>query len=270
MAKELVTDELWEVIEPLLPEEPLKPRGGRPRIDDRAALTGILFVLKSGIPWEMLPQVMGCGSGMTCWRRLKEWQAAGVWEKLHRKLEALGSAGQGRRDRLGEIVIGLGERPRPRGGKKTGPNPTDKGKKGSKRHVVVDRGGIPLSVTHSAANVHDSKVLEEAIDAISPIRKPHRGRPRKRPKKLHADKAYDFPRCRQALRKRGITPRIARRGIESSEKLGRYRWVVERTLSWMNRFRRLKVRYERREDIHQAFLDLGCAMICWRYFQQLC
>src|SRR5688572_17656574 len=72
MAKELVTDELWETIEPLLPPEPPKPQGGRPRIDDRAALTGIVFVLKSGIPWEMLPQEMGCGSGMTCWRRLKE------------------------------------------------------------------------------------------------------------------------------------------------------------------------------------------------------
>ena len=84
---------------------------------------------------------------------------------------------------------------------------------------------------HSAANVHDSKVLEEAVDAIGSIKRPH-GRPRKRPKKLHADKAYDFPRCREALRKRGITPRrIARRGIESGEKLGRYRWVAERTLS---------------------------------------
>ena len=93
MAKELVTDELWETIEPLLPEEPPKPKGGRPRIDDRAALTGILFVLKSGIPWEMLPQEMGCGSGMTCWRRLKEWQQAGVWEGLHRKLlDRLGKA----------------------------------------------------------------------------------------------------------------------------------------------------------------------------------
>jgi IS5 family transposase len=127
---------------------------------------------------------------------------------------------------------------------------------------VVDRSGIPLSVIHSAANVHDSKASEQAVDAISPIRKPHRGRPRKRPVKPHADKAYDFPRCRRALRKRGITPRIARRGIESGEKLGRYRWVVEQTLSWMNRFRWLKVRYERREDIHQAFLDLGCALIC--------
>ena len=100
--------------------------------------------------------------------------------------EALGSAGRGRRDRLGEIFIRLGERPRSRGGKKTGPNPTDKGKSGSKRHVVVDREGIPLAVIHSAANVHDSKVLEEAVDAISPIRKPSRGRPRKRPVKLHA------------------------------------------------------------------------------------
>src|SRR5215208_2312058 len=131
----------------------------------------------------------------------------------------LGSAGQGRRDRLGESILGLGKRSCSRGGQKTGKNPTDKGKQGSKRHVVVDREGIPLSVTHTAANVHDSKVLEEAVDAISPIRKPRRGRPRKRPKKLHADKAYDFPRCREALRKRGITPRIARRGIESSERL---------------------------------------------------
>ena len=82
MAKELVSDELWEFVEPLLPEEPPKPKGGRPRLDDRAALSGILFVLKSGIPWEMLPQEMGCGSGVTCWRRLKEWQEAGVWERL--------------------------------------------------------------------------------------------------------------------------------------------------------------------------------------------
>jgi transposase len=95
MAKELVTDELWEVIEPLLPEEPPKPKGGRPRIDDRAALTGIIFVLKSGIPWEMLPQEMGCGSGMSCWRRLKEWQEAGVWARLHQKLlDRLGEADQ--------------------------------------------------------------------------------------------------------------------------------------------------------------------------------
>jgi IS5 family transposase len=88
--------------------------------------------------------------------------------------------------------------------------------------------------------------------------------------KLHADKAYDFERSRKALRKRDIAPRIARRGIESAEELGRYRRVVERTLSWMNRFRRLRVRYKRGDDIHQTFLDLGCALICWRYVQRLC
>lgn len=95
MAKQLVTDELWESIEPLLPPEPPKPEGGRPRIDNRAVLTGIVFVLKSGIPWEMLPQEMGCGSGMTCWRRLKEWHEAGVWERLHLVLlDRLGEADQ--------------------------------------------------------------------------------------------------------------------------------------------------------------------------------
>ncbi len=95
MAAPLVTDELWAVAAPLLPPEPPKPKGGRPRVDDRACLTGILFVLKSGIPWEMLPQEMGCGSGMTCWRRLREWQEAGVWDRLHRALlNRLGEAGQ--------------------------------------------------------------------------------------------------------------------------------------------------------------------------------
>jgi transposase len=95
MAKELVSDELWEIIEPLLPPEAPKPQGGRPRVDDRAALSGIIFVLKSGIPWEMLPQEMGCGSGVTCWRRLREWQEAGVWERLQRVLlDRLGEADQ--------------------------------------------------------------------------------------------------------------------------------------------------------------------------------
>jgi transposase len=86
MSKPLVPDQLWEVIEPLLPPEPPKPKGGRPRVPDRAALSGIIFVLRSGLPWEMLPQEMGCGSGVTCWRRLRDWQKAGVWRKLHREL----------------------------------------------------------------------------------------------------------------------------------------------------------------------------------------
>jgi transposase len=91
--KELVSDELWAVVAPLLPREPAKPKGGRPRVDDRAALTGILFVLRSGLPWGMLPRELGCGSGVTCWRRLRDWQAAGVWHRLHRALlDRLGAA----------------------------------------------------------------------------------------------------------------------------------------------------------------------------------
>jgi transposase len=93
--KPLVSDELWALVAPLLPAEPPKPKGGRPRVSDRAALTGIIFVLKSGIPWELLPQELGCGSGVTCWRRLRDWQEAGVWDRLHRELlDRLGEADQ--------------------------------------------------------------------------------------------------------------------------------------------------------------------------------
>ena len=117
MAKVLVTDELQEIIEPLLPPEPPKPRGGRPRVPDRAALTGIVFVLKTGIPCEMLPKEMGCGSGSTCWRRLRDWQKSGVWHRLHRTLLDR----PGGRDRLVEGVPALGERARqacpPKGGR---------------------------------------------------------------------------------------------------------------------------------------------------------
>ena len=148
---------------------------------------------------------------------------------------------------------------------KVGKNPTDRGKPGSKRHLVSDRGGVPLAVVLSAANVHDSKVFEELVDALEPIKRSGRGRPRKRPEKLHADKGYDFPRCRKALRERGIKARINRRGKETSERLGRHRWVVERTLAWLARYRRLAVRYERRADIHEAFLHLGCSLICLNY-----
>jgi transposase len=106
-------------------------------------------------------------------------------------------------------------------------------------------------------------VFEALVDAVPLIRTPT-GHRRKRPAKLHADKAYDLPRCRRFLHRRRIKVRIARRGIESSQRLGQYRWVVERTLAWLARYRRLTIRYERRTDLHQAFLTLGCALICFK------
>ena len=152
----------------------------------------------------------------------------------------------------------------------TGPNPTDRGKAGTKHHILVDRQGTPLAIVQSGANVHDSVMFECVVDAVHPIKGFGGGRPRKHPEKLHADKAYDSKRCRGALSRRAIKVRIARKGIESSERLGRYRWIVERTISWLHRNRRLSVRHERRGDIHQAFLDLGCSLICWNQARRLC
>jgi transposase len=127
-----------------------------------------------------------------------------------------------------------------------------------------------LAVSLSAANTHDSVLLEQVVDAVAPVKGPRGrpGRPRRRPAKLHLDKGYDYPRCRRALRRRGITPRIARRGIESSGKLGRHRYVVERSLAWLVGYRRLQVRHERRADILLGFVYLACALICLKAANQ--
>jgi transposase len=150
------------------------------------------------------------------------------------------------------------------GSDEVGPNPTDRGKPGTKHHILVDRKGIPLAVEVSAANVPDAALLEPLLDDVPPIAQPI-GAPRFRPEKLHADKAYDSRKSRAACRVRRIIPRIARRGIESSERLGRYRWVVERTFAWVHRFRRLVIRYERRADIHRGFLTLAAILVCGRF-----
>ena len=117
--------------------------------------------------------------------------------------------------------------------------------------------------------MNEGTVLERLVDAIPPLKPPRgrRGRPRRRPGKLHADLGYASRRNRAALRCRGIAPRIARRGSESRKRLGRYRWVVERGFAWLHRNRRLLVRYERDPALHDAFLHLGCALICWQVLQ---
>jgi len=124
---------------------------------------------------------------------------------------------------------------------------------------------VPLAVKQTGANVHDSQPALEVVDAIPPIRQ-WRGRPRRRPVVLVGDKAYDSAEIRWQLRQRRIGSLIARRG-QQDWGLGRLRWVVERTLAWFSQFRRLRVRYEKRADIHQAFLTIGCILICWNFVQ---
>lgn len=150
----------------------------------------------------------------------------------------------------------------------TGPNPVDRGKPGSKVHIVSDRAGLPLAVGVSAANLHDSQALKPMLRAIPRIRS-RRGPRRFRPAKLHADKAYDIDDLRRWLRHRGIVPRIARKGIESSERLGRHRWVVERTISWLTGYRRLPIRYERHADNYCGFLTLAAVLTCFKRLTKL-
>jgi transposase len=262
MAKPLLPDGLWNRIEPLLPAP--KPRRfrypGRKPVDDRKVLTGILFVLKTGIRWEDLPQEMGCGSGMTCWRRLRDWHEAGVWQALHELLLAeLNSADQIDWSRAAvdsSSVRALG------GGEKTGPNPTDRAKPGSKHHVITDGGGIPLATILTGANAADVSQLEPLVDAIPPVKgKP--GHPRSRPDRVYADRAYDSEPHRDRVRGRGIDPQIARRHTGHGSGLGRYRWVVERTFSWFHRPRKLRLRTDWRADMQEALMSLCCSLICW-------
>ena len=149
------------------------------------------------------------------------------------------------------------------GGTKTGPNPTDRAKRGSKRHLICDGRGVPLAIRLTGANRHDSQEALPLVDAIPPLQR-ERGRPRQRPDCVVADRGYDAGTVRQGLRHRAIRPLVAMRCTAHGSGLGRWRWVVERTFAWLNQFRRLRVRYDKRAEIHEAFLSLGCALICWR------
>jgi transposase len=264
MAKPLVPDELWEIIRPLLP--PPKPRRpdhpGRKPLDDRKALTGILFVLKTGIPWEDLPQEMGCGCGMTCWRRLRAWQHKGVWPQLHQVLLAKLRAADKIDWRRAAIDASFS---RALGGvEDSGPSPVDRGRPGVKHHLVVDGHGIPLAGLPTPANRPEVKELLAVVDSIGPVGgKP--GRPKQRPDALYADRAYDSEPHREKLRQRGIDPKLAKRNTGHGSGLGVFRWVVERTVSWLHGFRKLRLVTEKNLDTQMAFFTLGMAMICFRF-----
>ncbi|NKE63949.1 IS5 family transposase [Lentzea sp. PSKA42] len=262
----IVSDELWTRIEPLLPVVPLRAdHPGRKRLDDRKVLCGILFVLYTGIPWEFLPQELGFGSGMTAWRRLRDWHQAGVWQRLHENLLAELNAA----DALdwSRAVID-GARARAQGWPKTGASPVDRARTGSKHHLITEEHGIPLAVSLTGGNRNDVTQLMPLIDQIPPVRG-KRGRPRFRPDALYADRGYDHDKYRALVRDKGITPVIARRGSEHGSGLGVYRWVVEQTFALLHWFRRLRIRWEIRDDIHEAFLSLACGIICWRRLRNL-
>ncbi|MGW2434252.1 IS5 family transposase [Streptomyces sp. NPDC001226] len=263
----IVSDEVWSLIEPLLPQPGPKLVEGRPRIPDRQALCGILFVLHTGIQWEYLPQELGFGSGMTCWRRLAAWNEAGVWDNLH--LVLLQKLRMAKKlDWSGAVIDSShvrAARPRP----KSGPSPVDRGRPGSKHHIVTDAQGIPLAVSLTGGNRNDVTQLVPLLDKIPAVAGTV-GRPRRRPDALLADRAYDHDKYRRLLWDRGIRPVIAERGMEHGSGLGVFRWVVERTIAWLHGFRRLRIRWERRDDIHEDFLGLATCLITHRHVQRLC
>ncbi|WP_367574298.1 IS5 family transposase [Streptomyces griseoaurantiacus] len=264
----IVSDELWDHLEPLLPQRERRFRyPGRKPLPDRDVLCGILYVLHTGIQWEYLPQDLGFGSGMTCWRRLRDWNEAGVWQRLHEVLLAELNAAS--RLDWSRCVVDSSHVRAPKRGIHTGPSPVDRGRAGSKHHLITDGHGTPLAVLLTGGNRNDVTQLLPLLDAIPPVRG-RVGRPRRKPASLFADRGYDHDIYRDQVSARGIVPAIARRGTLHGTGLGTYRWVVERSFAWLHGFRRLRIRWERRADIHEAFLKLACCLITHRQLGSLC
>ncbi|MEV0111230.1 IS5 family transposase [Nocardia sp. NPDC050799] len=262
MGDEVVTDGLWTRLEPLIPMRERRFRyPGRHRSDDRAALEGILYVVRTGIGWNQLPTGLFGVSGATCWRRLSEWSEAGVWQQLHEGvLNELRAAG---RLELSRVLVDASHVRALKRGDHVGPSPVDRGRPGSKHHLITDAAGTPLAVTLTGGNRNDVTQLIPLVDAL-PVIRSRRGRPWRRPAYLYADRGYDHDKYRRLLRARGITPVIARRSTGHGSGLGKLRWPVERGFAWLHAFKRLRTRYERRAEIHQALLSLACSVICLR------
>ena len=183
--------------------------------------------------------------------------------------DRVGRARSGRNDRRVASVLGLRERPgEKRGGDLVGPNHTDRGKNGTTYHILTTRDGLPLHVELSGANRHDSMLVEPVLDNLTPVKGVGRGRPRRRPIKFHADKAYDNRRVRAYLHRRGIPARIARIGVESKERLGRHRWVVERTMARFLAYHKLATRYDHTPTTILALATLAITLTSARRLTQ--
>lgn len=255
-------DAMWEQIKPLIPPEPPKPKGGRPRNDNRQMMDAIFYVLRTGIHWKALPRTIAAGS--SAHDRFQEWQQAGVFHKMW-------EAGLLTYDERKQIewewqAMDGAITKAPLGGAETGPNPTDRAKSGTKRCLLTDGRGVPLAVTVAGANRHDMKMTEATLDSIV-IERPEPTP--EEPQHLCLDKGFDYDAVREAVEARHYIEHIRARGEEAEAKrdIPGYRarrWVVERTHSWINRFRRLLIRWEKKVENYLAMLELACAYIAFR------
>lgn len=242
MAIARMPDEFFDLAEHHLPpEKPVGPAGGRPPISHWDILKVLWFVLATGCRWEDVPPEMGC-SGRSAHRFLQRWEELGCWDRLHADLlRLLRRAGKLDPDLVivdAVILRAFG------GGELTGPSPVDRGKRGSKHTLLVDRHGVPLAIRTVGANASDHKqIIPLVLDF--PKGKGQPGRPKEMPDELYADRGYDSDYTRWLLRWLGIEPFIAKRGTPHGSGLGQIRWVVERTISWHKGLRRMRVRYDR-------------------------
>jgi transposase len=264
MASAPMPDEFFEIVaHHLPPERPVGPKGGRPPIGHRVVVRVIRFVLATGNRWEDVPQELGC-SGRTAHRRLREWEEAGIWDRLHAELLGLLKRA-GKLDPDTVVVDGVTVRAFG-GGEATGPSPVDRGKKGTKHTLLVDRHGAPLAIRTAGANASDHTQIIPVVLAFPRV-KGTPGRPKELPDDLYADRGYDSEGTRALLRWLGIEPHIARRKTPHGSGLGKVRWVVERTIGWLKGLRRLRVRYDRRGVIIDAWTTLAASVICFRMLQ---
>jgi transposase len=257
-----VPDEMWERIKPLLPVARPKPKGGRPRNDDRKMMDAIYYVLRTGIQWKALPTSVGAGSSVH--DRFQEWQQAGVFRNLWAAGLRAYDAAKGIEWEWQAMDGAMTKAPL--GGAGTGPNPTDRSKSGTKRSLLTDGRGVPLGVAVDGANRNDMKMVRATLEA----QVGKRPKPTKRkPQNMCLDKGYDFDQVRDILAEFGYIPHIRARGEETVAKKNipgyrARRWVVERTHSWMNRFRRLLIRWEKKVKNYVAMLEFACAFIAFR------
>jgi transposase len=261
MATAHMPDDFYDLVSHHLPpEQPVGPKGGRPSIVHRIVLKIIWFVLATGCRWEDIPQEMGC-SGRTAHRRLQAWEELGIWDRLQADLLRL----LRQQDKLDpEVVIVDGVLVRAfGGGENTGPSPVDRRKKGTKHTLLVDPNGVPLAIRTTGANASDQKQIIPLI-----LEYPHvggkPGRPKALPDALVADAGYDNEATRWLLRWLGIEPFIRKKNGAHGSGLGKIRWVVERTISWLKGLRRMRIRYDRLGVIQDAWTTLAASVICFR------